>query len=199
MRLIKPLLLIITLTLLNANVSGQETPANPLETGTVKDQFEYVINKSGKYEDYRVIKNGWVFKLRSNTLDSIKKLDNTIDNLDIKSKNQLSTIDSLQQVLNTTNEKLEEAITKKNALSFLGTNMEKSTYQNTTFTIIILLILVSIGVFFLYKKSNIITLETKNALSDLQNEFEAHRKRALEREKTMARNHLNEINKLRNQ
>jgi hypothetical protein len=33
--------------------------------------------------------------------------------------------------------------------------------------------------------------------SDLEKEYDAHRKRALEKEKTMARQHLNELNKLR--
>ena len=172
--------------------------SNPLENGSIIEQFDYTVNKSSRYEEYRVVKSYWLSKLRSNVLDTITSLEKKIDELLLNSNIQQQKTDSLISLLKETRVSLDNAIKEKNTLTFLGINMSKSSYQNITFSIIIILILGLAGVFAIYKKSIFVTNETKETLKDLQEEFDEHRKRTLEREKTMARNHLNELNKLRN-
>ena len=50
---------------------------------------------------------------------------------------------------------------------------------------------------FLFKRSQIVTRQTRERHNELQKEFDAHKKRALEKEQNMARQHLNELNKLK--
>lgn len=197
----KQILTILTLILFfSIQVKSQEEKkANPLEEGNIKEQFDYAINKSSRYEEYRVIKIVWINKLRANILDSIQVLDSSIDLLKKESNQHQNSKDSIAEVLNSTNIKLDEAINNKNSMTFFGIQMKKSSYQNVTILIIVILIIAVVGMFFMFKRSNVITVETKVALKELHEEFDAHRKRALDREKTMARNHLNELNKLRNQ
>ena len=51
--------------------------------------------------------------------------------------------------------------------------------------------------FFIYKfrQSNILTQEAKSGLSDLEMEYEDHRRRALEREQKISRQLQDELNK----
>ena len=176
---------------------------NPLNNSPINEQFDYTINKSPRYEappnvERRGVKGAWLSKLRSNVLDTMSSLEKRIYELELNSTKQQNKIDSLYNLLQETKTSLETAINEKNSLTFLGVKMSKSSYQNITISIIIILILGLAGVFAIYKKSIFVTNETKDTLQDLQEEFDEHRKRTLEREKTMARNHLNELNKLRN-
>jgi hypothetical protein len=180
---------------------AQNTTANnsdPLTTGSIKEQFDYAIDKSSQYEDKRVIKTSWMTKLRTNIADTISKRDMEIKALIVKSTSQQNQIDSLKSQLRTTNENLVEARTAQNSLSFLGIQLEKGAYQSLTLSIIILLIIGFSGIFYMFKRNHQTIIETNNSLIELQKEFDAHRKRTLEREQTMARNHLSELNKLRN-
>ena len=61
---------------------------------------------------------------------------------------------------------------------------------------IIIALLVFLLVFiYKFKKSNVVTKMTKRALVDLENEYEEHRRVALEREQKVRRQLQDEINK----
>ena len=50
-----------------------------LETGTIDEQFDYIIQKSNRYRDergrvYKVVRREWLNTLKSHTLDSIKAI-----------------------------------------------------------------------------------------------------------------------------
>jgi hypothetical protein len=62
-------------------------------------------------------------------------------------------------------------------------------------TIIFGLLALLIIILLLYRKNNAVTVQTKQDLLELKNEYEIHRKRALEREEKLARQHLDELNK----
>src|SRR5690606_37969572 len=45
-----------------------------LNEGTLDNQFEYVIQKSNNYEEYKVVKKTWLYALKAHTMDSLKSM-----------------------------------------------------------------------------------------------------------------------------
>ncbi len=177
---------------INAQESSTETKFG-LDTGTLDSQFNYIIKKSEAYEAYQVVKKTWLFKIKSNTLDSIKTLKESITNLETESEKQKSEINSLKSDLKDTNEKLTLVSQQKDSFAFLGILMGKGTYNLFVWTLVFVLAAAFVIMFLLFKRSHAVTSKTKTDLADKQEEFDAHRKWALEREQTLAR----ELNKLK--
>lgn len=172
-----------------------------LENGPISSQFEYLFQKSYKWTDpatgqqYRTIKVNSLFKFRNNVFDSL--------NLDRKELNekitlinqQKKTIDSLNTKFLATNEKLNSVTEEKDSIKLLGISMSKAAYNSLLWTII--LILGGFLFFFIakFKSSNAITIEAKKAKAEIEDEYESHRQRALEREQKLRRELQDEINK----
>jgi hypothetical protein len=187
------LILLIGFGVLSSAQETSTTPKSNLESGNIESQFNYVINKSETYETYKVIRRTWLDKLRKNTLDSISALDKKIDDLQISNEEQQNQINALKAELKENNTKLDKAIREKESFSFLGSQMAKGSYNLMVWSIIFILLGGVLIALFLFKRSNDITQKTKEALEDKQEEFDAHRKWALEREQTLAR----DLNKLK--
>ena len=84
---------------------------------------------------------------------------------------------------------------EKDSMSFLGLPVSKGTYNFVLWTIIGALFL-TLGLFiYKFRNSNILTQEAKQNLSELEVEYEDHRRRALEREQKISRQLQDEINK----
>ncbi|MDP4989114.1 MAG: hypothetical protein NWP54_03060, partial [Polaribacter sp.] len=104
----------------------------------------------------------------------------------------------LNESINKTQLELENALSKKDTISFLGIPLSKLAYNLILWTIIIGL---SGGLgFFIFKffRSNVLTKQAQENLITVEEEFEAHRKKALEREQKLRRQLQDEINKHRN-
>ncbi len=164
-----------------------------LETGTLDSQFNYIIKKSESYEAYQVVKRTWLHKIKANTLDSIKVLKESITKLETEGENQKSEINSLKADLKETNEKLMLVSKQKDSFAFLGILMGKGTYNVIVWSLVFVLSAACVIMFLLFKRSHAVTAKTKQDLIDKQEEFDAHRKWALEREQTLAR----DLNKLK--
>lgn len=78
-------------------------------------------------------------------------------------------------------EKLDESIKRENSFALFGMNINKNVYSVSMY-FIILGVLVLAGIMFLmYKRSNSITVSSKKDYLELKDEFELHKKNALER------------------
>jgi len=80
-------------------------------------------------------------------------------------------------------------------MSFLGSLVSKGTYNIILWTIIGSLLLLLLFFIYKFRNSNILTQEAKTNLSELEIEYEDHRRRALEREQKISRQLQDEINK----
>ena len=88
-------------------------------------------------------------------------------------------------------------ITKKNSISFLGIQLNKSTYTITVWSIILLLIIALFYFIYQYKNSFSILSEAKSNLSETEEELTIYKKKSLEREQKLRRQLQDEINKQR--
>ncbi|WP_010663377.1 hypothetical protein [Marinilabilia salmonicolor] len=168
-----------------------------LDKGPVAGQFDYAIEKSSKYEEYRVVRTNWLYKLKANVLDSLSSLETTIVQKEANIDSLKSEIKTINSNLENTKEKLNKAIAQKDSIPFLGAELPKGQYNSIMWGLVLILAIGAVFLFLLFKRSHHLTGEMREKYSDLEKEYDAHRKRALEKEKTMARQHLNELNKLR--
>lgn len=113
--------------------------------------------------------------------DSITELETEIALLTSRIDELETKLDSTNQQLNSTQEELDASIEKRNTVDFMGQEVDKNIFT-LTMSMIILALLAFLGVvFILYKRSNKITSKTKKDYEELKNEFETHKKNALER------------------
>jgi hypothetical protein len=119
----------------------------------------------------------------------------------LEGKNQIKELqDDLNSKIKETEEiqtKLNTSITREHSFNFLGTYISKGMYSLSMYIIILTALIISAITFILYKRSNNITKRIKKDYFELKEEFEIHKKNALERyvkintELTRARQELN--------
>tara|TARA_R110002049_G_scaffold306635_1_gene505456 strand:- start:35432 stop:36058 length:627 start_codon:yes stop_codon:yes gene_type:complete len=171
-----------------------------LDSGTIDNQFEYVITKSNGWRDergqtYKVIKSHWLTELKSHTLDSLKAVRKDLVDTQIIVDSQAKEISDLKANLSNTQDDLDQTNNEKDSMALFGMLMSKTSYNVLMWTIIAALL--GLLLFFIYKfnNSNTVTRQAKHNLAEIEEEFDEHRKTALEREQKVRRQLQDEINK----
>ena len=189
---------LLTINLQFAQEAGDQEKLS-LNDGLISSQFEFIAKKSGNYRAegvrYEVVKVVNLNKLRQNVLDSINAANKKKAELYSTITAHESTISSLNKTLGDTTNNLTNVTEEKDSMSFLGMLVSKSTYNFILWTIILGLLLLFLLFVYRFRNSNSLTQEAKTALSELEVEYEQHRRRALEREQKISRQLQDEINK----
>ena len=197
-------ILLLLALLLASNVqfaqnAEEEEDKLSLDEGPISNQFDYIAKRSGNYRAdgvrYEVVKESNLFKIRKNVLDSIAAMNKKTGELKATIAEHETTITSLNKKLEETTTNLGLVTEEKDSMSFLGLPVSKGTYNFVLWTIIGALFL-TLGLFiYKFRNSNILTQEAKQNLSELEVEYEDHRRRALEREQKISRQLQDELNK----
>lgn len=202
MKGLKTLLLILAIFAFNFHSAQDESAGTEelsLDKGTIDSQFEYVFRKSGNYRAdgvrYEVVRISSLDKLRKNVVDSLNTSYKKAAELNATISGHEATISSLNKKLEETTLNLTSVTEEKDSMSFLGIMVSKATYNFILWTIIAGLLLLFLLFVYKFRRSNTLTQEAKTALSEVEIEYEDHRRRALEREQKISRQLQDEINK----
>lgn len=201
MNFIKPITLLLLLSFsvtFSQTLEGNDDKLS-LYSGSLDNQFEYVITKSGGWnnegQSFRVIKTNWLTDLKAHTLDTISAIKKDLIATNITVKAQAQEIADLKASLTTTKQTLTNTKDEKNNMHLFGIEISKSGYSAIMWSIIgVLLVLLAVFIY-KFKNSHVITKNAKRALNELEEEFEEHRKTAVEREQKVRRQLQDEINK----
>ncbi|WP_242205087.1 tRNA (guanine-N1)-methyltransferase [Aestuariivivens insulae] len=171
-----------------------------LDNSTLNDQFEYVLKKSGNFKGtngqmYEAVKRSMLLALQAHAVDSLKTLHKNLADTQIVVDNQAKEISDLKTKLSSTQSDLDKTNTEKNSMALFGLQMSKTGYNLLMWSIIGGLLALLILFIYKFKNSNTVTRQAKLALSEIEEEFEEHRKTALEREQKVRRQLQDEINK----
>jgi hypothetical protein len=168
-----------------------------LVKGTIQEQMNFLEEKTRIYEDYRAIREDMFQGIKKNTIDSLTKAKSRISGF-VKLTGSLNVrIDSLNSNLKITKEELKEISRTKNSISVFGIKIDKALYNNIMWLIVAGLAFVLVIGFLTFKRNRTITVNTKKELKELNEEFEAYRKKTrLDREK-MSMDHFKEVQKLK--
>lgn len=177
---------------------SQENNNVVIEDKTLEGQFDKINRISTSYQTYKVISKDKFQELKNNVLDSIKASNKDLKEQKVLLKNERDNVAKLNAELNKTKEDLKKAQEKENSISLFGFQISKVTYNIILWLIIISLALALAFFVFKFSKSNILTKKAKEDLEDVEQEFEVHRKKSLEREQKLRRQLQDEINKQRN-
>jgi len=187
------------------SISGQsqtnlEEEKLSLNSGTIDNQFEYVLKKSGNFKGtngspYEAVKRSMLLTLRAHTIDSLKTVHKELTETQAVVNNQAKEIASLKTSLTNTQSSLDQTNSEKDSMSLFGMQMSKSGYNVLLWSIIAGLLALLLFFIYKYKNSNRITRNVNNSLAEIEEEFEEHRKVALEREQKVRRQLQDELNK----
>lgn len=197
MTLLKSLTLTLFTCMLTVTAFAQTEPEDKLSLndGTLDNQFEYVIQKSNNYQDYKVVKKTWLYALKAHTLDSLKAVHTNLSETQINVEQQASEIASLKSNLSATQNTLDLTNKEKDSMQFLGLQLSKQTYNTFIWSIIGGLLVFLLFFIYKFRNSNSVTKEAKRMLAEIEEEFEEHRQTALKREQKVRRQLQDEINK----
>ena len=189
MKIVQRVALILCFLLSASYLTAQEGPQ------TLQEQFDSMLKRSNRYQDYKVGKIVQLNQFHQNVQDSLDQFRAVAitDKTELATRQQ--TIDSLKTAKSNLETALSESQAKEEGISIFGSLMKKSSYKTMVWIIIGLLLLGLIGLFMGYRNRASVTRALSMKLSEVETEFEEHRQRALEREQQIRRKLQDEINK----
>lgn len=193
-------LLTLALLLPLVTLTAQEDDTSVSGNQSLRDQFEELERKSTNYRSangvpYEVIKLSGLNELKTNIFDTIGTANKTIKELSATITANTAEIESLNAKLQETTNNLNEVTEEKDSISFFGALISKGTYNFILWSIIFGLLLLLLFFIYRFRNSNFLTSQAKSALAELEEEYENHRRRALEREQKISRQLQDELNK----
>ncbi len=176
------------------NIFSQSTKQF-IDTGSVKNQFDYLVDESNNYQDFKVVKASWLLKLKSSVIDSLSASKKKVsDNFYILNSQKLL-IDSLQTKYGESETVISNLMSEKETISLIGIQLEKSYFKTLFFLIVIFLIIVLIFFIIKFKQSNSITQQSILSLKQIEEEFAIYKEKAMAREQKAMRMLQDELNK----
>ena len=192
---------LIVVTLFCSSVFAQTTLTKKQQLdalpNTVENQFIKTYGKASNWKEYKMITRPDFQSLQKNVVDSVVALKKNIQVKQLKINEQEKTISTLNEKINGLTNNLNSSIDKENKISFIGIGMTKSSYNLLLWSIITVLAITTVFFVLRFKNSNRLTKEAKTNLVEIEQEFEQHRKRSLEKEQKLRRQLQDEINKQR--
>jgi hypothetical protein len=189
--------LMFGLIMLSFTGNGQTTMPEMLVKGSMKEQMNYIQEKTRIYQDYRAIREDMFQKIKGNALDSLNAAKTEINSLKMSARERNITIDSLNASIETVRTDLDKMTKTKNSIRLLGMEINKVAYNAILWTIIAVLAGLLIIGFLAFRRNRTVTVHTKREIEELKKEFEAYRKAAREAREKMSMSHFNELKKLR--
>ncbi|MCT4697849.1 MULTISPECIES: hypothetical protein [Tenacibaculum] len=191
---------ILFLIILTQNITAQnrlskaQVEALP---NTIENQFTKIYRMSNNWQEYKMIKRTQFVSFQKNILDSISVIKKDVVTKQLKINEQLKKSEALKEEITTLKSNLSVSVEKEDAFSFFGVLLNKGTYNTILWSIIGGLLIGLAFFIFKFNGSYSITKETRNLLADVENEFEQHKRNAIDKEQKLRRQLQDEINKQR--
>ncbi|MDX9930536.1 MAG: hypothetical protein RBS37_11870 [Bacteroidales bacterium] len=155
--------------------AGQGQMPEELTTGTIREQINYIENKTRIYEDFRAIREDMFRKLNRNILDTLSAEKGKVTELTNLTAALNGKRDSLNVLLESTRNDLAQVTATKEKISVLGLEIKKKAYNAIMWTLLGgLLFIMAVG-FLIFKRNLVVLLRTEKDLKELKEEFEAYR------------------------
>ena len=189
------LLVTFSFQITEAQTAKQAEDKLSLNSGTIDNQFEFVIRRSNSWQDYKTVKKTWLYALKAHTLDSLKAVHKDLADTKTVVSKQEEEIASLKSSLSNTESSLNATNEEKDNITLFGAQMSKASYKVLMWSIIAGLFALLLFFIYKFKGSNSATRDAKHKLGEVESEFEEHRRNALEREQKVRRQLQDELNK----
>lgn len=208
------LIILFSFTVGNAQVPNQsaatEAKTDP-KNNTLQQQYNSLKYRSSTHQefnqDYKVVKLRSLDALWKNVEDTlkarqlkVKQARQGIEKELVQAKKSLQDQEAQLQTLKEENARKEQEVQKSAHnvanISFLGLDMNKSTFVILSWGIILILLVLLGVVFYLYKNSKYVTDEKIKAYTDIEQEFKNHKQTARDKELKIKRELQTEMNRV---
>jgi ABC-type multidrug transport system fused ATPase/permease subunit len=179
-------------------LQAQSGASEVLDSASLKEQLDYINEKTRVYNDYRAIRDDIFLKLRRNVIDTLNDMKLEVEQLNSRLTERNFQIETLNSDLTRTQNEKDEAIRNKDSFSFFGILLGKALYNTIMWLIVLGLGALAVVLVLLFKRTNHVTNQVKNELMSLQEEFEDYKKNSREKYEKLVVSHHNEIMKLKN-
>lgn len=171
----KHLLLLSVFTFTVTMAAGQTRMPEELTTGTIREQINYIETKTRIYDDFRAIREDMFRKINANILDTLSAEKSRI----VELKNLTTALntknDSLNVLLGSTRNSLNEVTATKDKISVLGLEINKKAYNAFMWILVGALLFVMVIGFLIFKRNLVVLLRTEKDLKEIKDEFAAYR------------------------
>ena len=189
--------LVLGLTVSAQNVEETSTVKKTWKDApTIEKQYKAFKGSLRKYQKFTYFEDATMdeyYKSYSDTIVSLKGVLSTTEKKGVELKAE---VESLKKQKAEVEANLVISEEEGGTLPVLGARADKVTFATVMWVIVFVLIAVCAFVFFLFKRSHVVTKQAKQDFSDLHDEFEEHRKNTLERERKLRRELQDYINKI---
>lgn len=184
-------LFIVTFTFAQDSIQNGQASMN----GTLDKQFDYVVQKSNNFQEYKVVKRDFLTILKRNSIDSVNRFKTELADLKQEFASHSATVQQLKDTLKTTQAELDKLKIAQDNVSFLGAPISKTNYNLIMWGIVSVLLLILLVFLFQFKGAKSTANEAKNNLEKLEEDYEDYKRKALEKEQKLGRQLQDEINK----
>ena len=194
----KMFLLLVIMSLVSIGFSQEAAEVEDMKdltNGTVQEQFDYITTKSGNYQEYKVVKKESLKKLKINVLDTLNQKNKSLETYRLEIENRNKQISDSREQMIALDEQMQATNNQKDSINFFGSSMKKAAYKSIMWSIVGVLSLVLLFFAFRAFQNGVAKNEAKSALQTIQEEYDLHMKRSLEREQKLNRALQDEKNK----
>ncbi len=178
-------------------VSGQYAMPSVMDSASIRSQLDYIQERTRIYNDFRAIRDDIFLKMKRNVLDSLRSEKLEVARLNSELDERNLQIEKLNTDLAQAKSDRDQAIHTKDSFFFLGIEMQKGLYNTIMWFIVVGLAVVGVIFFLMFKRSYVVTVQTRKELEAIQAEYEEYRKSSREKYEKLVVNHHNEIMKLK--
>ncbi|MCZ4408815.1 hypothetical protein O3Q51_08350 [Cryomorphaceae bacterium 1068] len=163
---------------------------------TLENQFIDLKKKSNSYQQYKVVDKMMLDGFWSAVEDTLNENSAEINGLDKEVSSLKKTVSTLETNLADRDSSLSNQAYQIEHMSFLGIDMTKGGYITFSWVIIFVLILAVLILYFRFSSANKTTKGAKKDFSQLQGEFDEHKRKTREKETKLMRDLQTEINRV---
>jgi len=206
-------IILFLVSLVNAQVTPKPAPGAGTDPrkNTLQQQYNSLKYRSSTHQefnqDYKVVKLRSLDALWKNVEDTLKARElkvkqarKGIEQELVQAKKSLQEQEAQLQALKQENIQKEQEVQKSAHnvanISFLGIDMNKTTFVILSWGIIVVLLVILGVLFYLYKNSKYVTDEKVKAYNDIEQEFKNHKQTARDKELKVKRELQTEMNRV---
>ena len=188
----------IFLSIFSLPLKAQETSTDirpKSNTSMLENQFEYVIQKSTNYKEFKVVKKEQLYLLKKNSMDSILRLKTELNELKSKFSTQNAAVKDLNDSIQVVQGELIKSKSAQNKINLFGASVSKTVYNLILWGLVVVLFLLLIVSGFQLKSAKSKSKAACKEQTKIEEEFEVYKRKALEKEQKLGRQLQDEINK----
>jgi cell division protein FtsL len=175
---------------------GMAQNDEPDQPNTLEYQFKQLKKKSNNYQQYKVVEKTRLDGYWLSVEDTLQDNRAEISALKSEVSGLKRNVNTLETSLAERDSSLSNQAYMIDHMSFLGMDMTKGGYITFSWVIIFILVLAVLILYFRFTSANKTTKSTKKDFSQLQEEFEDHKRRTRDRETKLKRDLQTEINRV---